>query len=66
MTSDLRPSFYDVIYSRDTILHIQDKLSLFKRQVAVYCQMLIKSIALPQPQLIVAVAQQRIMVKSRL
>jgi phosphoethanolamine N-methyltransferase len=23
-------SFYDVVYSRDTILHIKDKLSLFK------------------------------------
>lgn len=33
MTCDLRPNFYDVIYSRDTILHIEDKLTLFKRQV---------------------------------
>ena len=32
MTCDLRPHFYDVIYSRDTILHIEDKLTLFKRQ----------------------------------
>lgn len=31
MTCDLRPNFYDVIYSRDTILHIEDKLTLFKR-----------------------------------
>jgi len=31
MTCDLRPAAYDVIYSRDTILHIEDKLTLFRR-----------------------------------
>ena len=31
MTCDLRPDFFDVIYSRDTILHIKDKPSLFRR-----------------------------------
>lgn len=36
MTCDLRPNFYDVIYSRDTILHIEDKLTLFKRQVLIF------------------------------
>lgn len=28
---DYAPESFDVIYSRDTILHIEDKLSLFKR-----------------------------------
>lgn len=36
MTCDLRPNFYDVIYSRDTILHIQDKLALFRRSSPSY------------------------------
>lgn len=30
-TMDYPESFYDVIYSRDTILHIEDKSSLFKK-----------------------------------
>lgn len=28
---DYAPQSFDVIYSRDTILHIEDKLSLFKQ-----------------------------------
>ena len=28
---EYKPESFDVIYSRDTILHIEDKLSLFKR-----------------------------------
>jgi phosphoethanolamine N-methyltransferase len=28
---DYRPQSFDVVYSRDTILHIEDKLSLFKQ-----------------------------------
>lgn len=33
MTCDIRPNLYDVIYSRDTILHIEDKAALFRRCV---------------------------------
>ena len=29
-TMDYPDNFYDVVYSRDTILHIGDKLALFK------------------------------------
>ena len=28
-TADFKPESFDVIYSRDTILHIEDKKSLF-------------------------------------
>ena len=31
MTCELRPNSFDVIYSRDTILHIKDKAALFHR-----------------------------------
>lgn len=30
-TSEYQPGSYDVIYSRDTLLHIHDKPALFKR-----------------------------------
>ncbi len=30
-TAEYHPESYDVIYSRDTILHIHDKPALFKR-----------------------------------
>ena len=29
MTADYKPESFDVIYSRDTILHIEDKETLF-------------------------------------
>lgn len=34
MAADLAPAAYDVVYSRDTILHIPDKASLFRRLFA--------------------------------
>lgn len=32
-TAEFKPELYDVVYSRDTLLHIQDKPELFKRCV---------------------------------
>jgi len=32
-TAEFKPESYDVVYSRDTLLHIQDKPELFKRCV---------------------------------
>ena len=29
-------NYFDVVYSRDTILHIQDKLTLFQKYVCIH------------------------------
>ena len=31
MTAEFKASSYDVVYSRDTILHVKNKAALFKR-----------------------------------
>lgn len=31
LTAEIATSSYDVVYSRDTILHVKNKLALFKR-----------------------------------
>jgi len=43
---EYKPETFDVIYSRDTILHIPDKLSLFKQfYVSLYFMLFITIIA---------------------